>query len=192
MWILNALAQVKSAVWLVIGFALAPRVGLAKLAFQSFRYHCCLKRVVRATRAPAINRDLASGRLAFIAPNVHPCLGESATTISRKIHNGEYSSVAVVSAFLQQARRVNKVLNAAVAWRDDLALKEAAEADMRIAAARAGTQTPLPPFLGVPCSVKEAIAVEGLQLTSGLASRRTIPPSTEDATVSERCVKEGC
>jgi len=61
--------------------------------------------------------------------------------------DGEYSSVAVVSAFLQQARRVNKVLNAAVAWREELALKEGREADMRIAAARAGTQPPLPPFL---------------------------------------------
>jgi len=65
----------KSTSWLVIGLALVLCVGLAKLAFQSFRYHCCLKRAVRATRAPAINRDLASGRLAFLARNVHPRLG---------------------------------------------------------------------------------------------------------------------
>lgn len=81
-------------------------------------------------------------------------------------------------------------LSAAVAWREAEALAEAAAADARLAAARAdapsSTAPPLPPFLGVPCSVKESIAVAGCRLTSGLASRRDAPPSAADATAVGR------
>ncbi len=43
----------------------------------------------------------------------------------------------------------------------------------------------LPPFLGVPCSVKECFAVQGLPQTSGLVARKG-KVATADATVVRR------
>ena len=195
----NVLHWLEEAVILLVAFTLVVVVGVTRLVSQAARYHCCLKRGVRERLRPPpfVPRDLAAGRLALLAPHGHPCIGESAGTIAQKLRDGDYTSVAVVTAFIAQARRVNKVLNAAVNWREEEALAEAAEADARLTAARlrqGSVSRPLPalpPFLGVPCSVKESIAVAGLRLTAGHVGRRNAPPSAEDATVGAECRAQG-
>ncbi len=58
-------------------------------------------------------------------------------------------------------------LNAVVAERFEAARQEADAADARI---QAGEED-LPPLLGVPCTIKESIPVEGMPNTAGLVSR---------------------
>jgi fatty acid amide hydrolase 2 len=60
--------------------------------------------------------------------------------------------------------------NALAADRFDAARAEAAAADARIAASSASEE--LPPLLGVPATVKELIAVEGMPHTGGFPHRR--------------------
>ena len=105
----------------------------------------------------------------------------SATALARGIRNGEFSSRDVVEAHIAVLERVNPALNAVVAHRYAAARADADAADARIAA---GKQD-LPPLLGVPCTVKESIAVAGLPNTAGVVARRTIRP-TADATVVQR------
>ena len=59
----------------------------------------------------------------------------------------------------------------------DARADEAAAADQRIAAAAPGAE--LPPLLGVPCTVKESIAVRGMPLSAGLVARRDYPRHRE-------------
>lgn len=89
-----------------------------------------------------------------------------------------------------QTTRANRFINAVCEARYNVARAEAAAADKRVAQWRqvgSPTQGPgaLPPFLGVPCSVKECIAVEGMANTAGLVSRCG-QPASEDATVVAR------
>ena len=64
------------------------------------------------------------------------------------------------------------------------ALNEAAACDAALPGLLAGAK-PLPPFYGVPCTVKENFAVAGMPHTSGLVSRRGAP-ATCDATAVAR------
>jgi fatty acid amide hydrolase 2 len=49
----------------------------------------------------------------------------------------------------------------------------------------------LPPFFGVPCTIKELISVEGLPFTAGVPSRRHVV-GTEDAPLVARMRRAGC
>ena len=99
------------------------------------------------------------------------------------------SHAPLVQAFIAQIVAVNPSINAAVAERFSAARREAAAADARLltwraavsAAGSAPPPPPPPPLLGVPCSVKEAIAVAGMPNTAGLAARRRLPPAEQDA-----------
>ena len=94
----------------------------------------------------------------------------SATDLAAAIRAGELTSRAVVEAHLELIERVNPLVNAIVADRFEAALQEADEADARVKRSkRRGT---LPPLLGVPCTVKESIAVEGMPNSAGLIARR--------------------
>src|SRR4051794_6058132 len=90
----------------------------------------------------------------------------SATDLARAIRDGELSSREVVEAHVERARRLNPDLNAIAAERFDLALAEADAADERV---RGGGD--LPPFLGVPCTIKESFAVAGMPNAAGLVHR---------------------
>jgi fatty acid amide hydrolase 2 len=93
----------------------------------------------------------------------------SAIDLARAIRTGELTSREVVEAHVAHARRLNPALKAIVADRFDAALAEADDADAR---AKKGGE--LPPFLGVPCTVKESFAVEGMPNASGLVHRSDI------------------
>ena len=90
----------------------------------------------------------------------------SATDLARAIREGELTSREVVETHIAHARWRNPELCAIVADRYDAALAEADAADARVAGGG-----DLPPFLGVPCTVKESFAVEGMPNAAGLVHR---------------------
>jgi fatty acid amide hydrolase 2 len=104
----------------------------------------------------------------------------SASDLARRIRAGETTSRAAVEASIAQVRRVNDRLNALVADRFDAALAEADAADALVAAGG-----DLPPFHGVPCTIKETFALTGMPNTAGLVSRKG-RPATYDAITVER------
>lgn len=72
----------------------------------------------------------------------------------------------VLQSFILRVKEVNPVLNCVVDMRFEEALKDAASADALVAS---GKYTPeelskLKPFLGVPISTKDCIAVKGKSL----------------------------
>jgi fatty acid amide hydrolase 2 len=94
----------------------------------------------------------------------------SAIDLARAIRERQLTSRAVVEAHIEHARRVNQQLKAIAADRFDAALGEAEAADERIQSAKPGDD--LPPFLGVPCTIKESFALEGMPNAAGLVHRR--------------------
>lgn len=111
----------------------------------------------------------------------------SGTRLARMIRSREVSSLDVVDTHIRHIERVNPSLNAMVAERFDQARKEARAADDRV---RTSDPRDVPPLLGVPCSIKEAFALEGMPNTSGLISRRSLR-SEYDATAVRRLREAG-
>jgi fatty acid amide hydrolase 2 len=99
----------------------------------------------------------------------HPSLLASARTIAAQIKGRAWSSREVVDAHIAVIERVNPTLNAVVADRVALARAEADAADRRVE--REGAEG-LPALHGVPCTIKEAFALEGMPNTSGLLARK--------------------
>ena len=93
----------------------------------------------------------------------------SATALAHAIRTGEVTARTVVDAHIDVLERVNPTLNAVVAERFTAARAEAEAADRRIAATT--DRTTLPPLLGVPCTVKESIAVTGMPNSGGVVAR---------------------
>jgi fatty acid amide hydrolase 2 len=96
-------------------------------------------------------------------------LSLSGCELARLIRARALSSREVVEAHIARIAAVNPALNALVADRFSAAR---AEADLADALLARSSREELPPFLGVPCTVKEAIAVAGMPYTSGLVARR--------------------
>src|SRR6476661_4326906 len=94
----------------------------------------------------------------------------SATDLARAIREGELTSRAVVEAHVERARQLNPELKAIAADRFEAALADADEADARIRAAGGD----LPPFLGVPSTIKESFAVKGMPNAAGLVHRADV------------------
>jgi fatty acid amide hydrolase 2 len=109
----------------------------------------------------------------------------SATALAAAIRDGRTTARDVVEAHLAVLRRVNPTVNAVVAARVAEARAEADAADAKVAA---GGE--LPPLLGVPCTVKEAIAVAGMPNTAGVVSRRGAT-AADSAPVVQRLVDAG-
>lgn len=106
----------------------------------------------------------------------------SATALAGRIRRGEVSSREVVDLHIEAIERVNPVLNAVVATRYQEARRAAKAADERLA--NEGPDK-LPPLHGVPCTIKEAFALEGMPNTSGLQTR-VGQRATSDATAVAR------
>ena len=100
--------------------------------------------------------------------------------LAELIRRGEVSSLEVVDAHIARIEEVNARLNALVGARFAAARAEARAAD---ASRAAGGD--LPPLLGVPCTIKEFLGVEGMSWTAGLWARRG-RLATADATVVTR------
>ncbi len=95
------------------------------------------------------------------------------------VRSGAVTSRALVEAHVAHIERVNPSLRAMVRDRFDAARAEADAADAAVAAG----DRELPPFHGVPCTIKESFAVEGMPWSAGLVSRRDVRASEDAVTV---------
>jgi len=111
-----------------------------------------------------------------------PLLLLSATRLAAMIRAGEVSAAEVVEAHIRHIEQVNPAINAMVATRFDAARAEARAADER---RRCEPLAELPPFLGVPCSIKESFAVTGMPHSAGLVARAGVR-AAEDAVAVAR------
>jgi Asp-tRNA(Asn)/Glu-tRNA(Gln) amidotransferase A subunit family amidase len=83
-----------------------------------------------------------------------------------KLTSGEWSATKVVKAFLRRAALAQKLVNCVTEMLPETALKRAAELDEHLAV----HGKPVGPLHGVPISVKEHIAMKGLDLNGGYVS----------------------
>jgi fatty acid amide hydrolase 2 len=113
---------------------------------------------------------------------MHELLTLSATELARRIRAGELTSHEAVQVHIDAVEGCNDNINAVVAKRYDAARAEAEQADARLQ-----SQGPdeLPPLHGVPCTIKEAFALQGMPNTSGLVARRDVV-ADHDATAVAR------
>jgi fatty acid amide hydrolase 2 len=121
------------------------------------------------------------------AAALDPLLTRSAIRLAAAIRAREVSSESVVTAHVERAVRTHDRIHAVVADRYGEAVAEARACDVRI---RAGDASPLPPFFGVPCSIKECFALVGMPQSSGSVARRAFR-ATEDAPAVARLRRAG-
>jgi fatty acid amide hydrolase 2 len=104
----------------------------------------------------------------------------SATELARRIRTGKVTARHVLEAHIARLEETNPRINAVVALRLDAARAEADAADARVARG----DDALPPFHGVPCTIKEAFCLEGMPNTSGLLARREMVATADAPTVA--------
>jgi Asp-tRNA(Asn)/Glu-tRNA(Gln) amidotransferase A subunit family amidase len=112
----------------------------------------------------------------------------SATELASAIRARETSARDVVEAHIEVLARVNPHINAVVAERFDAARADADAADARVAGA--ADPASLPPLLGVPCTIKESIGVEGMPNCAGVVARSEYR-CDRTATVAQRLIEAG-
>ncbi len=125
--------------------------------------------------------------MSVIAPS-RSLTERSATDLARAIRTGEISSREIVEAHIEQLVRTQERINAVVADRYDRAREEADSADALVA--ESSDPDSLPPLLGVPCTIKESIAMKGMPNCAGLVSRRDWR-STDNAPTVQRLLDAG-
>ena len=123
-----------------------------------------------------------------VAAPSRPLTELSATALAGAIRAGHVSARAVVEAHIERLRTVGPRVNAIAADRFAAALADADAADARIA--QADDPGALPPLLGVPCTIKESIALRGMPNCAGLLSRRE-HRATETAPAAARLLAAG-
>ncbi|XP_050299123.1 fatty-acid amide hydrolase 2 [Anthonomus grandis grandis] len=132
------------------------------------------------------------GKKEAMPPITDLMLLESASSIALKIRTKKITCEQVLDSFITRIAEVNPVLNCVVADRFDDARKEAQAADQLI---KSGTMSEQQlekekPFLGVPFTTKDCIAVKGLIHSSGLFCRKHIR-AEEDAAAIKRLRQAG-
>ena len=103
----------------------------------------------------------------------------SATSLARLIREGRVSSRQVVDAHIARIETVNPRINAMVMPRFEQARAEAELADEAVR--RGGG---LGPLHGVPCTIKESFALEGMPHTAGLVARQGVRATKDAPTVA--------
>ncbi|CAL8384471.1 unnamed protein product [Arctogadus glacialis] len=111
-----------------------------------------------------------------LPPVENPLLTLSAVQLARKIRRREVTSLEVVQAYIDRIQEVNPLINAMVKDRFAAALQEASQVDKLIEEETGGEEVLADrlPLLGVPLSVKESFALQGMPQTTGLVSRRGV------------------
>ena len=107
---------------------------------------------------------------------------ESSVSLALKIRRGQLRSEDVVRSFMERIEQVNPVLNCVTEHRFEAALEEARAADQLVASgSRSEAELERDtPFLGVPFTAKDSIAIAGMRHTVGLWARRDVV-AAEDA-----------
>jgi fatty acid amide hydrolase 2 len=106
----------------------------------------------------------------------------SALELASLIRRRELSPVEVVRAHIRRIEHVNRALNAVVVDRFERALEEARACEALLLRS---PPEELPPLFGVPCTIKDFYAVEGMPQTGGIWMRRN-ETAREDAEVVRR------
>lgn len=111
---------------------------------------------------------------------------ESASTIAMKIRSGKVTCEQVLDSFIERIREVNPVLNCVVDDRFDEAREEAKQADELIKSGSLSQETLAreKPFLGVPFTTKDCIAVKGLIHSAGLVCRKHIRAESDAVAIA--------
>ncbi|XP_056589718.1 fatty-acid amide hydrolase 2-A [Triplophysa dalaica] len=106
----------------------------------------------------------------------NPLLLLPAMQLARKIRRKEVTSVEVVQAYIDRIQEVNPLINAMVKDRFSAALQEAAQVDKLIEEETGGEDVleDRLPLLGVPITVKEAFALQGMPNSTGLMTRKDL------------------
>ena len=112
---------------------------------------------------------------------MNPMLTLSGTRLAELIRKKEITSQEAVEAHIGQIEKVNPVIKAVVARRFEEARWEARCADERICSTAAEE---LPPFHGVPCTLKESFSLAGMPNSSGLVARRNIRADADATAVA--------
>jgi fatty acid amide hydrolase 2 len=110
-------------------------------------------------------------------------LDPGALELAAMVRAKKVSPVELLDAHVARIERVNPAVNAVVAERFEQARTEAREAERRVMAANDPAE--LPPFVGVPCTMKDFYAVRGMPQTGGLVIRKRAIAET-DAVVTRR------
>ncbi len=103
----------------------------------------------------------------------------SAVDLAAAVRDGEVSPVEVAQDALARAERLDVRLGLFVTRTPELALRQADEAQRRLAHARR-TGEALPPLLGVPCPVKGLTQVAGVRCTYGSAAFTDLVAPVDD------------
>ena len=114
----------------------------------------------------------------------------SALELARAIRSGQTTSREVVEAHIESLERTHGRINAVVVNRYDAARADADAADALVASASASATDELPPFHGVPCTIKESIAMKGMPNCAGLVSRSAWR-APENAPTVQRMIDAG-
>lgn len=101
--------------------------------------------------------------------------------MAKMIRTREISSEELISAHLEQIGNINPAINAVVDLLGDSALRQAREADKRLANGET-----VGPLHGVPFSIKDSIDVAGTKCTAGTLGRKNSPVADCDATLVAR------
>ena len=107
----------------------------------------------------------------------------SGLRLAQDLREGIYSASELVEEYIQKIEAVNPRLNAVVHDRFQLARQEAKQADQKLMQTKQKDE--LPPYLGVPCTVKESFQLSGMPNSAGLLSREQVI-AKEDAVVVGR------
>ncbi|MBW2528639.1 MAG: amidase [Deltaproteobacteria bacterium] len=107
---------------------------------------------------------------------MHELLTLPAVELARRTGARKISPVEVVDAHIRRIEQVNPRLNALVVPTFETAREEARRAEEAVARR---SRDELPPLFGVPFTVKELIAVEGLPHTAGVVARRGVVASAD-------------
>lgn len=105
-----------------------------------------------------------------IKPVTDPILLQPATSLAEKIRKRTLKSTDIIKAYISRIQEVNPVLNLVSEDRFKDALEDAKKADELIESQKYSEQelAELYPFLGVPFTNKESLAVEGMLNNAGL------------------------
>lgn len=112
------------------------------------------RRLFRASAPPSVQRP----------PNLEDVAFWPVTSLSELVRTRRVKSVELTEMYLARARRHNPKLKCFVTITDDLALREARQADKEIAAGKYRG-----PLHGIPYGIKDLFAVKGYPTTWGAA-----------------------
>jgi len=110
--------------------------------------------------------------------------------IIRALRDGEFSSRELTRACLARIERLEPRLHAFITLTPEIALRQADQADQRLAVWRRERDAPIPPLLGVPIAVKDVLCLAGVRCTCGSRILENFSPPY-NASAVERLLAAG-